>query len=264
MDLPTILKCAGHVTDAVVKLIGSIAWPAVALIVGGLFRHQLRHILTAVGKRIEDKSTNITIGKDGISLQQRMDVQQAAIATLQAEQESVKSVVLKSYEQTSNDKQIVGGGGLRNTVEITKRLQELAESYMNVHVADYATRLRIKSELAQEMGVVVVTGEIDREWLSHQDHEGLILALASATLLAPEKEDAGRLIPAAKKLKRLHVRYWMLLAFSKLIENGYCSPQELVEIRGLLPHFAEDADTPLKKNLQWFRSLLNSKIHETK
>jgi len=58
--------------EHVVALVGHLAWPVVALIGLWLVRHEVRLIVGRLAERIGSEETDVTLGREGIQIRQRV------------------------------------------------------------------------------------------------------------------------------------------------------------------------------------------------
>src|SRR5215813_1890844 len=139
---------------------------------------------------------------------------------------------------------------------VADMLRRMADEYLNVHLEDWGLRVRRKDELAAEMGAHVINHQISRAILADETNEGLLLALATAAHTAPEREDTDRLINAARRVSRLHVQYRFILAFTRLLDQGYVTLAQRSAIRNILNTFETRADDSLRQAIAGLRRQL--------
>lgn len=109
-------------------------------------------------------------------------------------------------------------------------------------------------------GVYVVSNRVSRDELAKEQDEGLVLALASAVLLDPQPQDAELLLNAAQHIRRRHVQYRILVAFTRLYERGLVTDHQRDRLRTLLTRYSVDADAPLLKQISYTSSLISSRV----
>jgi len=97
---------------------------------------------------------------------------------------------------------------------------------------------------------------VSRDWLARQGDEAMVLALAGAVQSTPLEGDAARLLSAGKAVTRLHVQYFVLLAFSRLIEDQRLSQSEREGVAGLLDRYGRTADQSLQRLIATVRRKL--------
>jgi hypothetical protein len=136
-------------------------------------------------------------------------------------------------------------------------LLSLAQTYRQVSEPDHARRLQLKNEIAQAMGAVVLTSNIDRSVLAQQHDEVLTLALATAIISLPEPGDATLLLSAGSGVKRLHVRYRIAAAFAQLAQSRNLNLDLLPDTQRLLESYLDSADVPLLTRLDRTAALLD-------
>lgn len=137
------------------------------------------------------------------------------------------------------------------------RLQQLVSAYFSVSVPDWAARVQEKDRLADEMVRIVKESDIGRDTLIHEENEGMFLAFAATSLAFPERDDLSRLLKIAGRVKRLHVKYRIVLALSKLLESGYIPAEEKGNIHSALDVLERGSDGPLKRRIDSLRAQIS-------
>jgi len=248
--------------EGLVTAIGHVAWPATAIGIAAIARKELRSLFAALAKRIEDKSSAVSITKEGVEIKAVVEAQEARMLSMQAEQDQVKSLALRQFKpsqppSTQALKQPEPQG-------VDTHLREMADAYMNITIPDYSERTRAKNAAAQEMAFYVASHGISKDQLANERHEGLLIALAESIILSADSGDAGRLLKAAHGAKRLHVRYRVLIAITKLLERNLLPPANLSTVRELLREYEAGADSSLKRLISNVTSLLNEVVYAAK
>jgi len=118
---------------------------------------------------------------------------------------------------------------------------------MNINIPDYSERTRAKNIAAEEMAFYIVSKNISKDQLAKETHEGLLIGLAESIILSADSADAERLLSAAAGAKRLHVRYRVLIAITKLLERNLLPPTRLNQVQELLREYKIGADASLKR-----------------
>ncbi|SEM96176.1 hypothetical protein [Nitrosomonas marina] len=244
--------------EAFVTLIGYIAWPATAIGIAIIARKELRSVISALAKRIEDKSSAVSITREGVEIKAVVEAQEARIVSMQAEQDQVKSLALQHFKAA----QPLGIKALKQTglQDIDAHLREMADAYMAINLPDYSERTRAKNAAAGQMAFYIVSNRINKDQLAHENHEGLLIGLAESIILSAETGDAERLLKAAPGAKRLHVRYRVLIAITKLLESNLLPLADIGIVRALLREYEVGADSSLKRLISNVTSLVNGLI----
>ena len=73
------------VFEQIVALIGHLAWPAVALVVLYLIRGELRQVVVKLAERTGDPRSDLSIGKTGLEIRQRLTESDGSSERLAAE-----------------------------------------------------------------------------------------------------------------------------------------------------------------------------------
>jgi hypothetical protein len=234
--------------EAIVQIIGHVAWPITFLATAFFARKEILKIAAALAKRVEDRNSDISITKEGIAIKQAVEAQQAKIDSLKAEQAQVKSIALQNVITTDT---IQTNG---NTID--QHLQDMADRYMNINIPDYTNRVRAKDKAAEEMALYIITKKISKDEISKHQHDGLIVGLADSILLVPESDDIERLLKAGVHVQRLHVKFRVLVALTKLFESGFGSEKQIDSTFDLLKTYSDKADPPLQRVINNTRSYL--------
>lgn len=245
--------------ESFVTTVGHVAWPATAIGIAVIARKELRSLFAALAKRIEDKNSAVSITKEGVEIKAVVEAQEARLVSMQAEQNQVKSLALRQFEPTLSLKAMAVKEP--ESRDIYAHLREMADSYMNINVPDYSERTRAKNTAAEEMAFYIASHRINKDQLASEKHEGMLIALAESIILSADVGDAGRLLKAAIGAKRLHVRYRVLIAITKLLERNLLPLAELGRVRELLREYETGADSPLKRLISNVTSLLNEAVH---
>jgi len=239
--------------DIVVALVGHLAWPVTILLLLFVLRREARGVVDAVRTRIASKESDVSIGKSGIEIKTNIQAINARLETVETGQGQFGQLLLQQLE---------AGSSAPAEISIPAELRRMADEYLEIQAPNWNDRVRLKDEAANRLGTYVVQRRVPREALANEHNEGLVIALASAVLAAPEKDDSRRLLTAAKSVHRLHVRYRILVALSRLVERRLLDPTEIEEWRGLLDRFEHGADASLLRMIEWTRSLLRTEEHE--
>ncbi|MDC8446580.1 MAG: hypothetical protein LV471_11750 [Nitrosomonas sp.] len=244
--------------EGFVTLVGHVAWPATAICIAIIARKELRSVIAALAKRIEDKNSAVSITKEGVEIKAVVEAQEARLISMQAEQDQVKSLALQHFKpvqplEAKAQQQI-------EPRDIDTRLRQMADAYMNIDIPDYSERTRAKNVAAGEMAFYIVSNKISKDQLANENHEGLLIALAESIILSAETGDAGRLLKAAQGAKRLHVRYRVLIAITKLLERNLLSLADIGAVRELLREYEAGADNSLRRLVSNVTSLINAAV----
>lgn len=244
--------------EGFVTMIGHVAWPTTAICIAIIARKELRSVIAALAKRIEDKNSAVSITKEGVEIKAVVEAQEARLISMQAEQDQVKSLALQHFKPVQSlDTQAQEQVKPR---DIDIHLRQMADAYMNIDIPDYSERTRAKNAAAGEMAFYIVSNKISKDQLANENHEGLLIALAESIILSSETGDAGRLLKAARGAKRLHVRYRVLIAITKLLERNLLSLADIGAIRELLREYETGADSSLRRLVSNVTSLINAAV----
>jgi hypothetical protein len=244
----------GVLMQEAVDLVGHLVWPVTLLVVFVMLRRQIRQAADAIGQRMGDKSSDISITREGLRISSRLDALTSAVESQGLAQDVIAHTAMRVGEARLGEP-----GQPRPAVdEIPPELLSLADRYLAVSIPDWAERVRAKDDLALQMGSDIITHRTPRDLLAEQDHEGLLVGLASAINAVPEWGDAQRLIKASAKLTRLHVKYRFTMAFANLIQKRLLTRSELDSVQRVLDSFMEGADQSLRTRVEGTRSIAQS------
>jgi len=193
----------------------------------------------------------LTAAKEGLIIK----TQQGAIASLQAEQDQVKSLLIRNFTANKSD-----GPTLQRSdpaPDPYARLCELASAYLTIDITDYRERTLAKNAAAADMALHVVANKIDKDRLANEHSEGLVIALAESIILTAEPGDAERLLRSAQFAQRPHVRFRVLMAFVKLFERALLPPAALDPLKDILSKYEQGADQPLAKLIAIVHSFIS-------
>jgi TIR domain len=140
-------------------------------------------------------------------------------------------------------------------------LLELIDRYFHISAIELRDRVRQKNQLSQDMASYIIANNIKRTELTvfknvEDFKDGLILALASVSIAAPEQGDTELLLKVAKDVGRLHVKYRIMVAVAALVERFRLSNEVLSSLEELLKKFALGADGSLMNRINETRSTI--------
>lgn len=231
-------------TSNAVALVGHLAWPVAVLAMVALFRRQLVGVAGAIERRVLDRSTDVSLGRSGLTLTTR-------VATLEAtaETQQIKSEVLA--------RAVTAGDPVTAAASMPQQaLGDLAEAYRAVDDSDYRERLRKKNEVADAMGALILRYDLDRRVLAESGDEVLTLALATAVMALPKAGDDDLLAQAGPGVERLHVRYRLASAIGQLADSRVLRADRVGLLTRLLESYSDGADPPLVRRLERTRIAL--------
>ena len=212
-------------------------WPLLGVMVFFVLRSHVVKLLAVITTRVE-KSEKLTVGKDGITVE----------AVARGREEVKERVALIAAES-----QQLAQGNFNSAQDL---LQELGARYCGKLSDDKQIRTQEKAKLAREMGAIVVQAKLDRAQLVDANDEAKLVALAHASLLAPDSGDTALLLAAAVYAKTLHVRYAIAMAFARLLDEGLVQKGDLTRIEAVLVMMRQHADQSLRERLDQTAALL--------
>jgi hypothetical protein len=237
-----------------VDLVGHLVWPITLLIIFFILRRQVGQAADAIVRRIGDRFTDLTFGRQGLTISSRLD----ALTSVQESQGLAQDVIAHTAIRAGESHTGQLGQQLPTIDRIPPELTELADEYWDISISDWATRVRAKNDLARQMASYIIAHQISKDLLADQENEGLLVGLASAVNAFPESGDAQRLIRASSKLTSLHVKYRFTVAFGTLIQKRFLTRSELDSVQSVLDSFKDGADEPLLTRINGTQSIAQS------
>jgi hypothetical protein len=225
------------------ELAHALGWPVTVLIAIYVLRAELRGFMNKLTEQIS-KAASISIGTKGLDI--KLAAVNTRVTAIQATQESSAP---RGRRRSRRDKEEANDG------EIPTRLSDLASEYLNLDLPDHRKRVRRKNEMAREMGDLVLEANVSRKLLVSSGDEGLIVAFAAAVVAQPEPDDVPLLLSTQDVVKRLHVRYRLVLALAVLINKGFVTDADRERVDAALTAFDKGADVPLSKLIADTKSL---------
>jgi len=139
-------------------------------------------------------------------------------------------------------------------------LLEQAAEYMSIQSPDYGERVRLKDLAASRMSDFALRYKITKDQIvglyNTTRNEGLVLALAGVVTIQAEAEDCDRLLNVSFDLRRLHVRYRVVNAILKLLNQKLVKDTQLSRISSLATFFRNGADSSLRSRLDALVAIL--------
>jgi hypothetical protein len=251
-----------EVSAKLVQLAGHLAWPVTVILVAYTLRVQVRSLISAITKRIEDKTSDISIGKEGLAIKCRTDAALGSIESLRLDVDEVKNKLAQLQTVTGDTGFVPAETTSREADLVDNGLLKLADDYLKITATEWGERVRMKDEAAISMGDYINSRRISRDLLAKQEHEGLILGLASAIHSAPEKGDLDRLLRVRGNVSKLHVKYRIVMAIGRIFERNLVSIEDITRVLSVLDQFAQGADDSLARRITQTRSIINIKTQE--
>lgn len=138
-----------------------------------------------------------------------------------------------------------------------EELKKLAAEYAAVRIDDWGQRTRKKNALVASMFEVAHAFGVTKEALADAQDEGFTAALATSVNADPAPGDVGLLLRAGRGVRRLHVRYKVVVAFGALLNAGLVAPTERAPIAVLLRDYKRGADESLVKSIETLEAVLS-------
>lgn len=230
--------------EQLVTFAGHLAWPATVVLLVYLAREPIHGVIESLAARIRDPRSQLAISKEGIEIRTMID---AKLESIEIDQEQTKSLALQALRLTDTGK----APETSDEEDFPQELVQLADEYLKISHPDWVERVREKDGAARRMAELVITKGVSRDLLAGQQHEGLVLALATTIHTLPQPADIGRLLRVADEVNRLHVKYRIVLAVGRLFERQMTTPDDVPRIRDVLKLYKRDADAPLKRRIKY-------------
>jgi hypothetical protein len=221
----------------ILEYLKHFSWPIVVLIAIVVFGPNGKRAIEALAVKIADPDAAIGITKDGIEIRTAREDLQTQIDTLKNSLAEITENVQKTPDPKSE-------------------VQKLAVAYLHNQTKSRRERTREKSQLAIQIGSIIESHRLDREALIAEENEGYFAGIAAAATTFPKAGDTALLLKVAEKTDRLHVKYLLCQAFSRLAYSGYLKDRDIKSIREKLQTFSEDADKPLQQRIDSTRKEL--------
>lgn len=205
-------------THDVVGLLNAIAWPLVTLLALAVFSRPLYRLVSELSRRVGTART-VALGRDGISVGDSFDGIEVRLAILETRIDTLKDILLQAAPPPRSD--------------ALQELEALATDYETLHVENYRTRVERRMRLADRMGELA-TRAADLTRLAGSDREGMLVALASAILLAPRKEHLALIEQACPRARYRFTRYRFTLALGLLLARGFLDHSDARTVRRVL------------------------------
>jgi hypothetical protein len=229
---------------AILEFLGAISWPVAVLIIAIMVRPEMLAILTVFRTRLQNPDQSISISTQGITIESIQAIQ-AKLEIQRASNQQVNELV---------HHQIIGNAASENS--IPDALNDLADQYLKLSIPDWRQRVARRNEIAQRMAELALEHRVSRDLLAASGNEALILTMARLAVSFPEPADVNRLLSAAPGVSRLHVRYSIILAFGRLVEDRLVGPETVSNIREILARFEVGADESLRERIMQLQALI--------
>ena len=217
------------------RFTGSLAWPAVVVILVLKFRGPIERLLRAVAKRLRDKNTDFNVGPGGVSLSHHQEATDGRLETIRVQEQirSASDTLLVPAEVGQSRVAVDAAAGIDPIQLVLKE----AEKYERGSFANDAhERGKQRSELADRMGILIRTYGL-RDRLTPPGHgatekdrvpfNALSAGLASSIILGPREGDGNVLLSIARRATFKHAQYRVALAVIQMaVEPGYLSIKE--------------------------------------
>jgi len=232
--------------DNIVKIIEIIAWPFTAFFILLLTKNEWKRIILALTNRIASDNTDIIIGKKGLQISRVIENAEAKLESQAIDIEQIQSIIIEqlklnnAYSAINED----------DNSKITQALNRLADDYLSIENNRWEERVQAKDSAAINMAKYILQHGISKEYLAQSNHEGILLSLAATIQAFPEKQDVFLILKSCSKVTRLHVKYRIAIAISKLAERNLIPFELFNKVLYLLNTYTNGADAYLLKRLQ--------------
>jgi hypothetical protein len=225
----------GQLAQAVVQLIGSLAWPVVFVALVWICRRELKLILQGLAERYGPQQKTPSSHEDT-----------AGSASVAASlRELVQSLVQRQASQ-------------RPASIHDADLRQMADDYLAAASDAKADPGPLSRRLAAE---VLVRG-VSRRDLASARHEGFAAGLAQAVRIYPEQGDAPHLLRAAANAEHSATRLLFCEAFAELARQDLMLPESKALAAETLAPWREPATGPLAAALAELDILLAAEAAE--
>lgn len=216
-----------------------------------------RRFIVTIGDKILEAAKKAE--KAALESNKKSEATQLELSSAKDRIETVKLAV---------DIQKAGIANNKNIDENPKALLfELANSYVEkTSVPDYTKRINLKAELGRKMGEIIVRNNLSKEELLESNQsEGMIIALAYAIQLRPDKNALIILNKISQIALQLHSKYSILVGYDSLARNSLITKGQVQEIYKTVNAFRNKADNSLLQKIDdtnYILSLIESESVE--
>jgi len=238
------------VIEELVKLMGHLAWPVFIFVTLFFLRSEIKSAISAFAKRMADPSSDVSIGKEGLSIKSRVDAALGRIESLEIDQNQSKDLILGVLEKES----ILAPKEHSEVVD--PELMKLADEYLQIDAKEWTDRVRLKNESARKMANLVLTRNISKDLLASQAHEGLVMALVSAIHTSPDEKDFDRISVIVHKVSRLHVKYIIAMAIGRIFEQRLAANTDVDRAQEILDLYTIGADQSLRNRIAQTKAII--------
>ncbi|HEX3144913.1 MAG TPA: hypothetical protein VHQ64_13150 [Pyrinomonadaceae bacterium] len=242
-----------RIVDALVTLVGHLAWPVTVLALVVVLRREIQEICKSLSRRIADPASSLIIGKGGLEIKGRVDAALGRIESLEIDQNQSKELIFGVLGK----KELKAGTVPGRDETVAPELLKLADEYLKISASEWSERVRLKDECARRMSNLVLTRNVSKDLLAGQDHEGLLMALVTAIHAAPEQGDFDRISRIAQKVKRLHVKYRIAMALGRLFEQNLAGEADVARCKEILDDYNIGADPALRRRIIQTKAIIN-------
>lgn len=221
-------------------------------ILGFLFGYLLTRLYLSKALSVADQqSLQIQDLKGQLEIQlNSIDTKQSLLThTLSQEGKGPEEAVNRAVQPLTADQKI-------------NALVEMANDYLNVKIADWAERTRVKDAKANAMGTYALSQGVSAKMIfdavQGNANEGLVLAMATLINADPHQGDLTLLLQAGQGLQLKHVRYRVLLAIVALQRKGYINVGDKDQVVNLVRSYKANADSSLLQQIDYTLSFLNA------
>lgn len=197
-----------------------------------------RRFISTIGDRILEAANRAE--RAALESKQKSETTQMELISTKERIEDVKLAVdMKTSEATAFE---TNGDGQSKELLIV-----LADTYTErTSVSDYAQRIRLKAELGRKMGEIIIRNRLSKEGLlKEHPSEGMLVAIAYAVQLRPEKGDEVMLHQIAVQAEQLFTKYAILIGYDTLARNSLIHKDQMNEVLKRVKSFKHNADSAL-------------------
>jgi hypothetical protein len=215
-------------------------------LVAAIFSHRF---ISTIGDKVLQAAYRAE--KAALESRQKSEIIQRELLSAKERIEDVKLAVdIRSSEVTILEKEGEPSEAL---------LVSLAGSYTEkTSVSDYGQRLKLKAELGRKMGEIIIRNRLSKgELLKAHSSEGMLLALAYAVQLRPEKGDQGILHQTALQAEQAFTQYTILIGYDTMARNSMITQDQLGEALKVVKGFRNNADRALLVKIEETENILS-------
>ena len=229
-----------EVYSTTTEFLARLIWPGIVFIGVYWFRRPIERAIEAMANKLNDPTTDVSIGKSGLQLKRSVKAKLGEIEALRTELDRVKQQVDALLNKTAEKT------GAETPALVLSEFEKLVTAYESVRAESLSERVRLKDRAANALTNFAIENNLNRDQVAGSGGNGRVVALAGVISADPRSHDATKLAGIALNCSWLHTRYRVALAIirlagMRLVDDG--TRRDLLRI--LKTYREQGADRPL-------------------